>query len=493
MSAFNQDLQLYSAKFNSDEFTAENHLHKALLTHSEWLSPATTFLYGSGSSEYSAYNFPMLYITEGLRNIAKTKSIGTADLSYKWPVLGKPKKSDAISRNPYSATDKPGVGYGEFNMYFKDRWFFKGQICYTPSGLECRVQHDPKKKGNEVEYVFVIITGNPNAFVPAKDLAVGTQWGQGLRKVSKSRSRGGESRGYTPYELTNQLSVVRDTYNIAGNIANKVMVFNIKVDGQEIRLWTQWDMYRSDLKLREALEQDLWYSTYNLDADGVINQIDEDSGEVVPSGAGLLQQIDNVDTYVEMTTKKIETIISDLVYNASGAQNVSIDLFTGTGGLNAASKAMENKIAGFTFVDTSGFSKPDANGKRAFYGFYFDRYQTREGHTVRFRYHPGFDHGVKADISPKHPLEGYPMESYNMYAIDTSTYDGEPNVQYVSEKGRETIEKIVPGMSPMPFIGKETNIASTDIDASSIERMKTQGIVIKRPTNCLKIFNTILG
>ena len=496
MGAFNKDLQLYSAQFNDDEFTQENHMARALQTESEWLSPATTFLYGSGSEDFASYNFPMLYLTEGLGNISSSVSIGNTDLSYKWPVLGRPKKTSTISSNPYSSTDKPGVGFGTFRMFFADKHFFKGQICYLPSGLEAQVQSDLVKNGASTDYIveFQLITGNPNLYVPARDLAIGKKWAGGIKKVSKARSRGGEHRSYTPYELTNQLSVVRDSYNIAGNQANKVMVYEIRAGGESFKFWAQWEMYLSDLALREKLEHDLWYSTYNKDADGVIHNLDADSGEIVPSGAGILEQIDNVDTYVSMTSKKIETIVNDLVFNAGGATNVSIDIFTGTGGLNEASKAMENKMtsSGLTYVDTSGISEKDANNKRTYYGFYFDRYVTREGHSIRFRHHPMFDRGAKSETAELHPIDGRPIESYHMYAIDTSTYDGEPNIQYVSEKGRENIEKIVSGMSPIPFVSDSMQ-ASSDIDASSIERMKTQGIAIKRPTNCLKIFNTILG
>lgn len=493
MGAFNPDFQLYSAEFNDKEFTAENNLAKALQTESIWLSGFTTFLYGTGSEQYASYNFPMLYVTEGLNRKAKKATINNTDLSYKWPVLGRPKKVSTIARSTYVTTDKPGIAFQEFVVYFSDSWFFQGQSVYTPSGLECRVQRDPERIGNEHKYHLVIITNSANTFVPNSDLLAGKKWGQGVRKVSKSRSRGGEHRSYTPYTLTNQLSVVRDSYNIVGNMANKVMVYEIKAGGKSYKFWAQWELYQAELAFKEKLEYDLWFSQYNKDVDGIIHTIDEDSGEVVPSGAGLEQQIDNVDTYVSMTAKKIETIVNDLVYNASNAQNVVIDIYTGTGGLNEVSRALENKMTSIGFNDMGAFSGRDAkDGKRTYYGFYFKSYQTREGHTVNFKYHPMFDRGVKAEMSELHPIDGRPMFSYNMYAIDMSTYEGEPNVQYVAEGGRENITKTVQGMAQIPF-GDNSGFAASDIDASSIEQMKTQGIVIKRPTNCIKIFNTILG
>jgi hypothetical protein len=101
------------------------------------------------------------------------------------------------------------------------------------------------------------------------------------------------------------------------------------------------------------------------------------------------------------------------------------------------------------------------------------------------------DNGIMADVSELHPIDGLPLESYNMYCIDNSTYDGEKNIQYVSESGREEVNKVVAGMAALPEGYNETLYISSDIDASSIEWMKTQGIAIKKPTNCFKLFNTI--
>lgn len=101
------------------------------------------------------------------------------------------------------------------------------------------------------------------------------------------------------------------------------------------------------------------------------------------------------------------------------------------------------------------------------------------------------DRGVMADISALHPIDGLPLESYNMYCVDNSMYDGQKNIQYVSEAGREEVNRVVPGMAAPPDGYNETLFASSDIDATSVEWMKTQGIQIMKPTNCFKLFNVI--
>lgn len=480
----NPTLELYPATFNDKEFTSTNHLSKALLSQSEWLAPFVTHAYGS-SAEFGSRNFPLSFVTEGMGNVQK---ISSTDLSYKMAIIGKPKKTSTVSVSTYAATDKPGRGHTTFKVIFQDRWFHKSLSIFSPSRIECRVQYDPVQVTGGWEYTLVIMNPSVEAYVPVADLAAGKVWGRSIAKVGKERSRGVESRSYAPFTVTNQLSVVRDSYRIAGNVKNKVMVLEIKANGKTFKYWTQWEMFLRQLEFKEKCETDLWYSEYNKDANGVIHQIDTDSGEVVPSGAGMLAQIPNQDTYSILTTTKIENLITDIFFNASDADHVNVEVYSGTGGLREADRAMKTASRGFTLVDTKQIS---GSGNAMQFGSYFNTYRTIDGHTVTFKRLPLMDRGVMADISGTHPIDGLPLESYNMYCIDNSTRDGQKNIKYVSEAGREEVNKVVPGMAAAPDGYNDSLYASSDIDATSVEWMKTQGISIGVPTNCFKLFNVI--
>lgn len=481
----NPILELYAATYNDKEFTSANHLSNALMSESEWLSPMVTHAFGS-SADYGKRNFPLMFSTEGM---GKVKSISSTDLSYKIAVLGKPKKTSMIAvTHPGS---RVGRGHSEFKVRFKDREFYKSQSVYTPSRLECRVQFDPVKIGDTWEYTFKLNTNSSSAYVPSTDLQAGKLWGRGIAKVGKERSKGVESRSYTPFSTTNQISVVRDSYNIAGNVANKVMVLEIHANGKKFKYWTQWELFQKQLAWKEKCESDLWYSTYNKDADGRINLEDTDSGEVVTSGAGALQQIPNEDQYSILSTSKLEKLITDIFFNASDSDKVNVEIYTGTGGTREAQRAMASAVAGsgFTLVD-SNIVKRNSNGNLT-YGAYFDTYMHRDGQTVTFKKLPLMDHGVMAAISPAHPTEGLPLESYNMYVIDNSTVEGEQNIQYISEKGREDINFMVAGGAKIPGVEAMPMFRASSLDASSIEWIKTQGIELKRPTNSFKLFNSM--
>lgn len=478
----NPVLRLYEASFNDKEFSSTNHISKALLTQNDFLSPVVTHAYGT-SSQFGANNFPLSFLTEGLGAV---KKISSTDLSYKQAVIGRPKKTSTIALSLYSATDRPGRGRTKFYAVFADRWFHKSQAVYSPSRIECRVQADPKAVTGGWQYELVLMNPDANAYLPVTDLGAGSVWAGGVAKVGKERSRGVESRSYSPFQTQNQITLTRDTYKLAGNIKNKIMVLEIKANGRTFKYWTQWEMFLRQMQFKEKLESDLWYSEYNKDTEGIIHVVDEDSGEVVTSGAGMLQQIPNQDSYSVLTTKKIESLVTDIFFNASDADKVTVDIFSGDGGLREAHRAMENASKAFTLVDTKVI-QGNAPGYLTF-GAYFNTYRHIDGHTVTFRKLNLMNKGIMADISPRHPNDNLPTESYNMYCVDRSTYDGVSNLQYVSESGREEIQKVVPGMSPLPDGYADTLFASSDIDACSIEWMKSHGIAVMKPTNCFKLF-----
>ena len=486
-----ESLELYPALFNDKEFSSVNHISKAMLTQSEWLAPVVTHAYGS-SATWGSRNFPLSFITEGM---GSTRTVKTTDLSYKMQVIGRPKKTSTVATSLYASTDRPGRGHSKFDVIFADRWFHKSLSLYSPSRIECRVQGDPEPVTEGWKYSLAIVTPSAEAYIPAIDVTANSVWARGVAKVSLERSRGVESRSMTPFATQNQLSLVRDTYKIAGNIKNKVMVLEIKVSGKTFKYWTQWEMYYRQIEFKEKCESDLWYSTYNKDEAGVIHNTDEDSGEVVPSGAGVVQQIPNEDTYSTLTTAKIENLVTDIFFNAGDADVVNVDIYTGTGGMREADKAMKASSAGFIALGDKMIGGA-ANSNSLMYGAYFNTFRHPDGHTVNFKKLPIMDHGVMADISKadgtsSHPVDGKPLESYNMYCLDMSTYDGIKNIQYVSEEGRGEINKVVAGMAPLPDGYNDTLYVSSDLDASSVEWMKTQGVQIMKPTNCFKLYCTI--
>jgi hypothetical protein len=102
--------------------------------------------------------------------------------------------------------------------------------------------------------------------------------------------------------------------------------------------------------------------------------------------------------------------------------------------------------------------------------------------------------------SPLHPETGFPLESYRMVFIDDGEFDGEPNLQFVAEKGRRMLHGTVTGLTNAPrqySLVKGSSSASpefqgllqmaSDKDAASYHRMATAGANLRRGNTSLHL------
>ena len=72
--------------------------------------------------------------------------------------------------------------------------------------------------------------------------------------------------------MTNQFGFHRFSKIITGNIANIVTEFELDYDdGSKGTLWMPYEMRQFEFMRRRLLEEDLWFSAYNRDINGVIH------------------------------------------------------------------------------------------------------------------------------------------------------------------------------------------------------------------------------
>jgi len=110
------------------------------------------------------------------------------------------------------------------------------------------------------------------------------------------------------------------------------------------------------------------------------------------------------------------------------------------------------------------------------------------------KYNPIFDRGKVAQVSPKHPESGLPLESYRMVFIDDNDYDGQPNIQHVAQKGRSFLHGMMPGLAPAPksvslALGMDANskVLVTEVDKSSYHRFSSCGIQMLKGNRCFDL------
>lgn len=503
---FNPDLKIGEATYNDNEYLGLERLDKARqvgsLALKEYLNTAVVYAYGS-NGQYGSKNFPLLFQTQGLGKKRGVKSIDGVYYNY---LLGKPKKTSTIAKTIHSVNGETGRGNTDFYLIFRDRLFQKNQIIHNGGidGIQLQITAQPTQEGSFWKYRCKIFGGKPNQSVPYSALKAGAVWSGGVIKVSLERSRGTENRSYSPYEIQNQLSLIRQSINVAGNAAKKVMNFELTLDGQKFKLWYDFERYLTELTWNEQKDIDLLVSKYNKDADGVIVNYDADTGLPVTSGAGIWDQIpsSNEMLYSMMTEAKLRNYISDilaLVEQLDFAEiEVVIDVMGGIMFLEAVDEALKRNTSLLTPMPASDMFITKVSGGLRF-GNYFTEYKHRSGAVFRFSHHRGFDYGPLAESDERHPLNpSRPLMSGNAFIANFGLVNVDSkvnskgrvaNVEYVYEEGREYIERNVLGMAHLP--GAESQFAATDIDASALHMMCSQGIHMYFPMGAGKIACTL--
>tara|TARA_R100000365_G_C2745030_1_gene73782 strand:- start:1215 stop:2657 length:1443 start_codon:yes stop_codon:yes gene_type:complete len=473
-------LRLYHDKvISEDKYTNENSLSNALLRNPSLLSPVMTFLAGREDKR-----FPLSFLTEG------GGAINTLDsIDYHYPVIGKLSKAMTVAENYYTSGDKPGIGHSPFKIKFTERWSGKQMILESPkTDMHARIIGDPVKDGDGWVYTLELSSRKSSDFVPLDELTVGSKWAKMFAPVAPYGSRGNDSPAVAPSKLTNMITHIRKSYGYKGNIPNTKINVEITLDsGETTTLWWDFEEWQHMLAWKEECESLLWWGRYNKDENGIIH-LKDDNGVDIPIGSGLAEQIPNVDTYAQLTTNKLKSIMRDVFFGANDAQAQQVVLYTGTGGMEEFDNALKqemnryNQITGDKFVTGTGRGLTLTG--------YFRKYEHVDGHSVTLVNLPALDKGPRANKAPLHPITGLPLTSYEMYFIDQSVYDGQSNLQMVTQKGREMIRWAVAGSTVPPgYTGNDTR--ASDIDGASVHFMKAAGIQLMRATNCLKLKCTI--
>lgn len=461
-------MQVLKTYYNDAQMTDTNSLVNALLEKPAELSPIITHLAGREDRK-----FPLTMLTEGVGN---TKSIDRWEYEYRV-------KSHTVHTRPCAAAvSGTGVGGGIFTLTFPDKWFIFPYTLISNVGTQARIMAEPVQVGANWEYQMQLIDPDPTAVLTAAEGAIGAIWGQLYANVGVDFSRGNASNWSTPGMVRNKIGTVRKSYHFAGNAKNYVAEFALPTKGgKTTKMWMDYEEYLHMLSFKEECEMLYWYGEKTYGNNGIVNMTDE-NGQPVITGPGLLQQIINKDTYSTLTEAKLTNLIGDLFYGMSDANNKSVTLFTGIGGAREFDNALKAYTGGFATGNwrVNADSKfITGSGRSLGMTGYFTSYDHVDGHTVNVVKHPMFDHGPVAQARTKHPVTGYSMESYRMVFVDTSSYDGQSNIQMINKKGREYLRWAVAG-SVVPQGFGSSDLRASDIDGASVHMLKTAGIVLKR-------------
>ncbi len=499
---FNPSLKLTSATYNTEAYSSIKSIADARLSTPDVINSLVTYAYGMGG-DYGDTNFPLMFYTNGMKRKRAIKSI---DGTYISLMYGRPKKTSVVDRTlSYTSDTAIGKGFSYFKVVFKDRWFMPGQVLSVGNlpGYRARVASIAKDtEGVGFVYTLQLMTGDKNAVIPKRYVTAGQTWSGGAVVVALERSRGTEHRSQSHFKLMNQISRVRHSYTFSGNVANKVMNVEYSVPGKgTLKYWCDWEIYLAELQAMAHREDDLLFSQYNRDENGVIHNLDE-NGNPIPTGMGLWQQIVNEMQYGILTEKKLDDYFQSVFYNADllgdGRQGKEdLMIVGGTGLMMQIDAALKRATGTLTLIQSSDMFVRQASGGLQ-YGGYFTSYKHRSGRVLKFVEHPLFNRGSKADSMDRHPL--YPHMSllsfcglvldFSTYNVDKSTnaMGKESNIMFLYEEGIEQEDWYVLGGAKVPNLDmKSMKSRATDIDASAYHMMYSQGVHLSYPGTCSKI------
>lgn len=471
-------------------YSSENSLAAALLTKPDMLSPVVTYYMGKDSQK-----LPLTFMAESNENVEKVE-----DVQYEWRVIGRKKHTDQVVSSPHGAA--AGVNGTPITVIFKSEWFKYAETIMSPNGTRCRVMTKPERVGTGFRYTLQLKNPDATATLDTTEFVAGRTWVQsGLPTVSGQLSTGTESNRQTPGKRTNQISFVRRSYHITGNIANRKVAelrFNISDDNggkSETMMWMDWEEWNNNIDFKQDCEEHYWTSEYNRKVDGSIVMKDFHNGEPIPEGAGILQIVReaNFDTYgLNLTVSKLSRTVGDVMYGATDTKNMEVVIYCGMGfaqDFDAAIKADGNG-RGFAYAQSEKEITGAGGSWSLQYGAYFNSYRTVTGHTIVLKQMDLFDFGSMAELDRAngrlHPRTGYPMSSHQGIFVDQSMYDGERNVKMYAQKGREYIRGIEKGMTPLPdsWGGNANDIVSTGLDKASLHIFASKGANIKNERHC---------
>jgi len=480
--------EIKTVQYNSEEYTDQNVLYKNRLIDPVTLSNGLTYLYGKDSDMLT-----LMSLTEGQKGFTSIVPKLVNDSQYVWNVMGRMKHTSKVVGLANASNTKPGLGGSVFEVDFEDDWFKRFYTITSPDKeFTCRIQGNPTQlASNKFRVRLILLTGNSSSYVTLDNFNGGKAWVMGAPLIAASKSDGTTSNSMSPGKWTNQFGLYRFGKQIAGNIANKVV--NIELDtvtesGEKgtMSAWMPFEMKLFEIDRRILLEEELWNSRYNRDANGVIFNKDEQTGEPLPRGAGIkdiLYTTGQFETYGKLTLSKIDSIINKIYSNRVDDTPMELVLVGGKGAAREFNNAVKEAARGNSYYEKLGIEEI-TSGKDGFlsYGKYFNQYKTIDGHIITFKPSRLFDVGLYAELDRANGnmYQGLPHSSYDLFLLDFSiTNGGERNIQLVAEKGREIITGIYKGMSPLPGAWgalASDKLISTKIDEASYEVIVSQGI-----------------
>lgn len=464
-----------------------NNLASVLMTKPEM---ADTIIYAYANAEgreNNVYNIlhSMLQGTGRSAEAGKgIKTIGSRE--YMWHIKG----SVQTARTITEPVQGDGYGFSRFILPLDIQYFSKGMVLRFEDGSTARVQEEPYMLGSSVHHVMVLMGASKEARVAGWALEPGKK----VSKIFTAFEEGSEGGGMlmdTPAMLKNQINTLRTSGTMTGDAKMTKTVLQLKTKGKLTNYWLfqkQNDMYEQHWG---DVERALWFSRYNKLYDGSI-PMQGSNGNVIFTGSGIEEQLEGTNYYSvsELTEDLFRHMATTISGKMKGGVNKKILLVTGNGGCDEFDKLWRKMAATMRLTDTTFVTKLE--GAKLRFGANFTSY-IHNGVEFTVINHPMFN---DFEVFPGVVGPGYTSQSYKMYFLDFSEYDGIPNIEMITRgaegEDRSIVQWFTAGGATPNFsykdskndIGASGVLRSNGTDAFSMYMLSQAGVKIANPYSC---------
>jgi len=417
-----------------------------------------------------------------------------SDEDFTWMLQGTGDKNIPIVAYSAPNSAKPGINFSEFTVTFPEKMFFATEVIVGELNEKypIRLLDDGILEGTNYTYRAQLLTGDPDLFVPAEELAAGKRFSKEYSIVEQTLSTRGGGVNYTsPFSMRNAFSMIRMQDTRPGNMISRPIGHTIVgEDNKRYDVWTQYADFQMERQFRKMKNRLTMYGVSNRTAEGNYMQ-KGDSGYEIRSGAGIRQQMEASNTafYNNFSIEWLTQVMLDLSVGKLEEGEREFVLLTGEWGMYQFHKALE----GYTSLYTPLFdSNRVYKGKGNAMGFrgQFLEYMGPQGIVVKLMHDSQKDDPERNKIM--HP-EGGTAESRRYDILDMGKSNGVPNIQKVYVKGQSDIMGYVPGLRNPFTPDLKMSVMANGVDGYTIHRATICGVKVNDPTRTASLIPNLLA
>lgn len=440
------------------------------------------------------------------------------DKTFTWDLMSSARRNIALveARDEtgtvitYDGSNKTMVGAGvtPFYLVFGTDYFAKGDLIVGSmnEAYPMRIIEEPRKEGSNVVCKVELMGGNTTG-IPDQYLQTGERFSVEFDPVPRGLSRKvGDLRFAAPVQMSNDFTQHRLQHKASGDMQAAKVAMGIPLvrDGKVkvVTTWMENVLWEFENQWRHQENNVILYSRSNKNANGEYLNIDKESGEPIPMGSGIYEQVEagNVQYYTNPSDiiPILEERLGDICYGKISMKDRKFLVSVGSMAYREISRYATKEGSGWKDISVNNPAwATKAGGNGVPNGVRINNYQVNEWITANgihlvFQIQDYLDDPERNKI--EHPNGGL-AESYRVDVWHIGNDISQPNIQICRPKTDMSNAplSIQWGLRD-PFTGRMGNPhMSHDEDSAIIHRMGIVGAIVYDPTRCFVLKPNILA